>query len=321
MAGKSIKTVNGFELIHKNPKTVNPALLYLASLSSQVSRKCMASKLNRFAQFFGYKDLTDCDWEQMRTEHIVSFLASQPWDSERTYNCYLSVLKSVAKACWQSKLMDREDLDRIQSIKQHRVYREQTGRAIDFDEAKKMFTAAAEESTHPMQIRDKAIYTLLLGCGLRRNEVAELRLKRVHINEQRISVIGKGNKERSVYLSGLVYESLIEWLEIRNKEKGKDDSGFVFCRVLKNGRLVAKSSLDPASVGRVVQKLCDKSGIIDKVTTHDLRRTFATRLIEKNVDIVEVQKLMGHESVTTTGNYVRKKDEKLKEAANKIELF
>ena len=79
--------------------------------------------------------------------------------------------------------------------------------------------------------------------------------------------------------------------------------------------------LIPSSVTRIIEKLvAETENLEGRLTPHDLRRTFATRLISKNVDIVEVQKLMGHASVATTGNYVRKDEENLRKAAEKAEL-
>lgn len=298
----------------------NPAVLYLATLGSQVSRKCMASKLNRFAQYFGYQSLVECDWSQMKPEHILEFLTMQHWESERTFNCYLSCLKSVAKSAWQVELMPRETLDRIQAIKQHRVYREQPGRAIDFEESHKLFTAF-EGFNKTKVIRDRAILALLLGCGLRRAEVANLKQNQLKLKEDRIQLIGKGNKERSVYLTAAVKSFLDDWLLIRSHVHSSVDSKHVFCRVLKNEKVIPDRPMDVASIGRVVEHVYKMAGLDEKITTHDLRRTFATRLIEKNVDIVEVQKLMGHSNVTTTGHYVRKKDEAIRKAVEKIELF
>ena len=89
----------------------------------------------------------------------------------------------------------------------------------------------------------------------------------------------------------------------------------------KKQRLNLHSALEPSPVTPKTKKLVSETENLEgRLTPHDLRRTFATRLISKNVDIVEVQKLMGHASVATTGNYVRKDEENLRMAAEKVEL-
>ena len=111
------------------------------------------------------------------------------------------------------------------------------------------------------------------------------------------------------------------WFEFRQLNKTEIDAGFVFGRIDNKQCLHLDMPLDPSSVTRIIEKLvAETENLEGRLTPHDLRRTFATRLISKNVDIVEVQKLMGHASVTTTGNYVRKDEEDLRKAAEKAEL-
>ena len=270
----------------------NPALMYLATLGSKDSYRCMKSKLNKFARFFGYKGLVDCDWKSMQPNHVTVFLTAQSWSSARTYNCYLSALKSVALNAWRNKQIDLDHFQRIKSLKQRRVFRAPSGRAISSEESASLIKSLEANSLRT--VRNRAIFYLMLGCGLRRAEVCELRVKQVSFKNRSAKIIGKGNKERTIYFPDAVLDVLKTWFEFRQLNKNEIDAGFVF--------------------GRIDNKLDSR------LTPHDLRRTFATRLISKNVDIVEVQKLMGHASVATTGNYVRKDEENLRKAAEKAEL-
>lgn len=91
-----------------NSGQVNAALAYLATLHSPQSRKSVASKLNVFARWTGAADLRDCRWGEMKTEHVLAFLAKQERDgiSGSTSNCYLAALKGVAQAAWLSRSME-----------------------------------------------------------------------------------------------------------------------------------------------------------------------------------------------------------------------
>ena len=108
-----------------NSGQVNAALAYLATLHSPQSRKSVASKLNVFARWTGAADLRDCRWGEMKTEHVLAFLAKQERDgiSGSTSNCYLAALKGVAQAAWLARSMEHEDYLRIKSLKQRRIYR------------------------------------------------------------------------------------------------------------------------------------------------------------------------------------------------------
>ena len=123
-----------------NSGQVNAALAYLATLHSPQSRKSVASKLNVFARWTGAADLRDCRWGEMKTEHVLAFLAKQERDgiSGSTSNCYLAALKGVAQAAWLARSMEHEDYLRIKSLKQRRFYRLPTGRALSFDESRNL---------------------------------------------------------------------------------------------------------------------------------------------------------------------------------------
>lgn len=297
----------------------NPALMYLATLGSKDSYRCMKSKLNKFARFFGYQGLVDCDWKSMQPNHITIFLTAQSWGSARTYNCYLSAIKSVALNAWRNKQIDLDQFQRIKSLKQRRIFRAPSGRAISPEESSSLIRSLNKNSLRT--IRNRAIFFLMLGCGLRRAEVSDLKLKQVSIKNKSAKIIGKGNKERTIYFPTAVLEVLKNWLDARSLNKEEIDAGFVFGRIDNRQRLHLDIPLDPSSITRIVEKLVSETDNLEgRLTPHDLRRTFATRLISKNVDIVEVQKLMGHASVATTGNYVRKDEENLRKAAEKAEL-
>lgn len=297
----------------------NPALMYLATLGSKDSYRCMKSKLNKFARFFGYQGLVDCDWKSMQPNHITIFLTAQSWGSARTYNCYLSAIKSVALNAWRNKQIDLDQFQRIKSLKQRRIFRAPSGRAISPEESSSLIRSLNKNSLRT--IRNRAIFFLMLGCGLRRAEVCDLKLKQVSIKNKSAKIIGKGNKERTIYFPTAVLEVLKNWLDARSLNKEEIDAGFVFGRIDNGQRLHLDIPLDPSSITRIVEKLVSETDNLEgRLTPHDLRRTFATRLISKNVDIVEVQKLMGHASVATTGNYVRKDEENLRKAAEKAEL-
>ena len=294
----------------------NPALMYLATLGSKDSYRCMKSKLNKFARFFGYKGLVDCDWKSMQPNHVTVFLTAQSWGSARTYNCYLSALKSVA---WRNKQIDLDHFQRIKSLKQRRVFRAPSGRAISIEESASLIKSLEENSLRT--VRNRAIFYLMLGCGLRRAEVCDLKVKQVSLKNKSAKIIGKGNKERTIYFPEAVLDVLKTWLNFRQLNKDGIDAGFVFGRIDNKQCLHLEIPLDPSSVTRIIEKLVvETENLEGRLTPHDLRRTFATRLISKNVDIVEVQKLMGHASVATTGNYIRKDEENLRKAAEKAEL-
>ena len=300
---------------------VNPAMAFIATLHGGTSRYTMTSKLNVIAHWAGAKDLRFLNWSAMRYEHVLAFITAmqqpdengKPRMSPRSINCYLSAFKGVANQAFLLKQMDAETLARIKLVKSIRFLRLAAGRAITADESEALLDATQIEM-NPITIRDHAILCLLLGCGMRRAEVSAIKLKGVNLADSSIRFIGKGDKEREVFLIPEVKDALARWLDVRGK-KGE----FVFGKFFKGWKFDPSAPLTPHAVGHVVQEYRIRAGLED-ITTHDLRRTFATRLLDRKVDISTVKDMMGHASITTTALYDRRGRKAQREAAKKVKL-
>ena len=305
------------EPLDSSGDTVNAAAAYLAELHSGDSRRAVRSRLNIAARWLGAADAFSCEWGRLRYVHVLGFmhaLADKEGLAAASVNAYLSALRGVAETAWRLRQIDLTTYAEIKAVKQLRVHREPTGRALQADESQKLLAAVDEDTDGPKAVRDRALIALLLGCGLRRAEVTTLRMENLERSSGTLRVIGKGNKERKVFLTPEVAQKVNAWLDLRGTEPG-----WLFGRLTKVGQLILTNPLDPASIGRVVKHAQDLAKIAP-ITTHDLRRTFATRLLAKNVDIVAVKNLMGHANVSTTAKYDRRSEEALQQAAQLAEL-
>ena len=145
--------------------------------------------------------------------------------------------------------------------------------------------------------RDQAMFRLMLRCGLRVEEVANLTLGAIDLKRRRIFVEnGKGAKDRVVYISDDALQALLSYLRVRPSSKSKK----VF--LVDKGRYRAK----PISV-RGIQKRIEyyarKTGL--KVSCHHLRHTMATQLLNAEADLVTIQDLLGHTRIKTTQRYCK----------------
>lgn len=329
----------GYEYV----STENAAEQYLATLGSKASVATVRSKLNRFAEFFGYPDHLQCDWHLMRYENVLRFLndlRNRTGDAHvetTTINAYLCALKGVARTAWNLNQITDRDLMRVNNIRQYRVTRKIAGKALTRNESSVFLSQCAGDD--PRHVRDRAILLLLLGCGLRRAEVTAIRLSGVNLDEGRIRLVGKGNKERDVFMNETVRDAVEKWMNVRmkiirewnskypwkNGNAGDGSSGFLFGKWTRNyGYLIVNRPLNPWTIGEIVNKYKSKgesqeSGL-SEMTTHDLRRTFATRLLDKGVDISTVKNLMGHSSIATTTLYDRRGEEAMRRAADSVDL-
>ncbi|MBV7276342.1 tyrosine recombinase XerC [Clostridium sp. PL3] len=156
--------------------------------------------------------------------------------------------------------------------------------------------------------RDYCIITLFLNCGLRLSELCGIDISR--IKEDTLTVIGKGNKERTVYLNNACMKAIHNYLMVRNQDYDKiRDKDALF--ISKNYTRINKRSVE-----MMLKKYLGKAELdTDKYTPHKLRHTAATLMYKYgNVDIRSLQKILGHENVSTTQIYTHVDDEKLREA-------
>ena len=147
--------------------------------------------------------------------------------------------------------------------------------------------------------RNIAIVELLYSCGLRVSELIELKISDLFFKESLIKVTGKGNKERFVPISKLAQKYIFEYINnsrnIKNINKGHEDTLFLNERGSKLSRVM---------IFIIIKKLKNLAGISKKIGPHTLRHSFATHLLQNGADLITIQKMMGHESITTTERYL-----------------
>ncbi len=156
------------------------------------------------------------------------------------------------------------------------------------------------------QKRDYAILMLFLNCGIRRSELVGLNLTDVY--EDRIRVVGKGNKERIVYFGTACRKAIDAYLPERNKKVLTDN------RALFGSRNGNRISVD--AVHALVKKALLQAGLdATQFSAHKLRHTAATMMLSGGVDVKTVQEVLGHENLNTTQIYTHIENTELKVAA------
>jgi len=147
--------------------------------------------------------------------------------------------------------------------------------------------------------RNKAILETLYGCGLRVSELVNLKISHIYFDEEFIKVVGKGDKERLVPISGSALKQIKIYLtQVRNHvaiTKGFED--FVFLN--RSGK-----SLTRVMIFTIVKQLAEKVGIKKIISPHTFRHSFATHLVNAGADLRAVQDMLGHVSITTTEIYM-----------------
>lgn len=154
--------------------------------------------------------------------------------------------------------------------------------------------------------RDYAILMLFLNCGIRRSELVGLNLTDVY--EDRIRVVGKGNKERFVYFGSACRKAIDDYLEERNQKVLTDNRALFGSR---DGNRISVTA-----VHRLVKKALLQAGLDStQFSAHKLRHTAATMMLSGGVDVKTVQEVLGHENLNTTQIYTHIENTELKIAS------
>ena len=184
-------------------------------------------------------------------------------------------------------------------------------RYLTLDDSKKLLETVMNDSDRNKE-RDFAIITLFLNCGMRLSELVGINIKDINFNDEKMNVIGKGNKERTIYLNKACLNAIDSYLKVRPKDGVKFDSRDALFLSERKERISNRT------VQYIVKQELQKSGLdINKYSVHKLRHTAATLMYKYgNVDIRALQELLGHESISTTEIYTHVDNSQIRNAVD-----
>ncbi len=192
---------------------------------------------------------------------------------------------------------------------------------LSLDESKKLLETVknplpTSHGNHDNSIRDSAIITLFLNCGMRLSELTGINISDVDFENNKLNVIGKGDKERTIYLNKACINAINRYLEVRPKEAIQANS--------RNALFLSeqRKRISNRTVQYIVKQELRAAGIdSNKYSVHKLRHTAATLMYKYGeVDIRALQELLGHESISTTQIYTHVDDEQVRSAVERNPL-
>jgi len=202
-------------------------------------------------------------------------------------NCYLAIIR-----VFYSYLKYEEDIKLTNPVKAGKGLRvaQPLPRALREDHVEQFFGVIKSK-------RDWAMFRLMLRCGLRVEEVADLTLGAIDLKQRRLMVLnGKGSKDRVVYISDDAAEALDAYLKLRRHSRMKK----VF--LVEKGDYKGKP-ISVRGIQKRIEYYAKKSGIT--VCCHRLRHTMATQLLNAEAEVETIQDLLGHNWITTTQRYCK----------------
>jgi integrase/recombinase XerD len=180
---------------------------------------------------------------------------------------------------------------------------------LSLEESKKLLEVT-KSTSNEFKERDYSIITLFLNCGMRLSELVGINIKDINFSDNKLTVIGKGNKERTIYLNDACVNAIKEYIAVRPHDGVKFDSRDALFLSKRKERISNRM------VQEIVKKELGKAGLdMNKYSVHKLRHTAATLMYQYgHVDIRALQVLLGHENIATTQIYTHVNDEQVKNA-------
>lgn len=234
---------------------------------------------------------------------FLSFLEKERNNSTYARARKVATLKSFYKFLFgKAKVITENptlELESPKISKRHPVY-------LTLDQSLHLLSSLDKDNIN--YYRDYCILTLFLNCGLRLSELCSIEINK--IKNDTLTIIGKGNKERTIYLNDACIKSISDYLSKRDNSKISEENKKYLFLSIRN------TPINKRTVELLVKKHITNAEILDNTyTPHKLRHTAATLMYKHgNVDIRSLQNILGHESISTTQIYTHIDDDKLRAA-------
>ena len=226
------------------------------------------------------------DVETLHTEHLRAFIASEHRRglSPKSLQRRLSACRSFYRWLLRHGRIQANPAQPIRAPKAPR----KLPQVLDPDEAKALVEVPTDA---PLGLRDRALLELFYSSGLRLSELCALRWRDLDLAVGLVTVLGKGNKQRSVPVGSFARAALTEWKT--DQRAGGDTHVFPG----RNG------GMSPRGVQARLRTLAQRQGLFKRVHPHLLRHSFASHVLESSGDLRGVQELLGHADISTTQIY------------------
>lgn len=264
--------------------------------------------LKRFLIFTGDTALEGIDLKLVKNYRLYLARFQDPITKRslkrKTQNFFLIALRALLR------YLAKQDITSL-SAEKIELSEEEASPIKVLDEESLERLINAPDISNKSGIRDRTILEVLFSTGLRVSELASLNKDQINLSRKEFSVVGKGRKERVVFLSN---EACL-WLD-RFLASRKDKYRPLFIRYQGRQNLEdmgEKMRLTSRSIERIVQKYAKDAGLSIKATPHTLRHSFATDLLGNGADIRSVQEMLGHANISTTQIYTHITNRQLKE--------
>lgn len=308
--------------IYNVPEPLSSFLMYIENIQgkSQKTAQSYFYDLRAFYKFLKIKFgnvFSDIEFDKIEIDNVdlayvkkvdlnliyeyMNFLNREKGNSPSSRARKIASLRSYFKYLYKSGILDENPTAELETIK----LRKRLPSYFTLEDSISLLSQIEGKNA----TRDYCIITLFLNCGMRLAELVGINL--TDIRGDKLTVVGKGNKERTIYLNEACLAALNDYMVVRNTQKATASDKKALFLSSRNTRISRRT------VQHIVETNVKKLGLDPhKYTTHKLRHTAATLMYQAGVDIRALQEILGHEQLSTTEIYTHLSNEQLQQAVS-----
>ncbi|NLA92269.1 MAG: tyrosine-type recombinase/integrase [Spirochaetales bacterium] len=283
-------------------ETINNYLEYLKGVRHLSSHTLTAYRedLSLFAQFLKERETAIDQVSYLDARRFAAFLIREKGFKPTSVNRKLSTLRGFYRYALNQKIVEFNPFARISGTPRYRRLPEVLSR----QEVKQVLAYPYNDF---LGLRDSLIMHLFYSTGCRMSELLGANLEHLELSDERLLVVGKGNKERYVFINPATKALLLEYLPQRDEWVVKNGQKTRALLIGARGK-----RLSPSSLHSIFERYQHRLGLLKNFTPHTLRHSFATHMLDRDSGIRVVQELLGHASISTTQLYTHVSSARLK---------
>jgi len=255
--------------------------------------------IKSFMEYCFEKEISIFDISYKQARSYISYLYEEKHEKPATVSRKISAIRSFYRYLANN---DHENysFDLLKLPKKGK----RLPKYFEYNELEELFDIP--DLNTPLGMRNALILELLYASGMRVGELVSIKLSDINHSTKTIKILGKGNKERIVYYNKITEKRLNLYLEDGRKVLNKKNSEYLFLN--QNGGV-----LTTRGVEFILNKIIEKTSLTKHITPHMLRHSFATHLLNEGCDLLSVQELLGHESLSATNVYTHITNDRIKD--------
>lgn len=283
-------------------KNVEEYIRYLENIKkySIETIRAYESDIIMFLDFCDKEDVSYLDVDYDFCRFYLKYLKEEMKEKASSVSRKISSLRSFYKYLVRENKIENNYFSLLVLPKKEK----KLPRYFEYQELEELFNVP--DKTNPLGQRNSLILEMLYATGIRVSELVNIKIDDIDLVNKKIIITGKGNKMRIVYFEDICKQALLLYMNDGYLKLNKNNLKYIFLDRLGN-------KLTTRGVRYILDKLIKSNTLNKKISPHMIRHSFATHLLNEGCDLLSVQELLGHESLTATSIYTHVSNDRIKD--------